>query len=138
MASRFPLNLPNHVKEEVAQLAKQQGISLNQFIVWAVVEKVAELKTSLDDPRFPQVTYRRGDGGLTPVVRGTGIRVQTLVISHFHWGESAESLAKDYGISELAVLNALAFYEAHKVEIDNSILIEKTLEENARHAKTAP
>jgi hypothetical protein len=34
-----------------------------------------------DDPAFPQVTYRRGASGIvTLVVRGTGIRVQTLIL----------------------------------------------------------
>ena len=60
MSSRYPLNLPFDLKQAATQLAKQQGISLNQFFYWSTSEKVSELKTSLDDPLFPLITYRRG------------------------------------------------------------------------------
>ena len=55
--------------------ARAQGVSLNQFILWAVSEKVGSLKQMLDDPAFPQVTYRRGTSGWpTPVLRGTTLQ----------------------------------------------------------------
>jgi uncharacterized protein (DUF433 family) len=39
------------------------------------------LHPQLDDPDFPGITYRRGvSGWVTPVLRGTGIRVQTIVV----------------------------------------------------------
>ncbi len=61
-------------------MAKQQGISLNRFFLWSITEKVTELKSSLNDPRFPHITYRRGSSGVpTPVIRGTGIFVLTPV-----------------------------------------------------------
>jgi hypothetical protein len=45
---------------------------------------VNELKASIDDPDFPQITCRRGASGVpTPVIRGTGIRVETLVVDGF-------------------------------------------------------
>jgi hypothetical protein len=64
--ARYPLNLPVQLKTTAEQCATQQGVSLNQFIVWAVSEKVGELKQQLDDPAFPQVTYRRGASSLCP------------------------------------------------------------------------
>ena len=50
--------------------------------MWAVAEKVGALHQDLNDPDFPQITYRRGAAGVpTPVLRGTGIRVQTIMVA---------------------------------------------------------
>src|SRR3972149_1232439 len=78
--ARYPLNLPGKLKEDAERYAAAEGVSLNQFILWAVSEKVGGLKERLDDPAYPHVTYRRGLRGPVPVVRGTGIRVQALVV----------------------------------------------------------
>jgi predicted HicB family RNase H-like nuclease len=43
--STVSLNLPESLYKQVCQLAQEDGISLNQFIVMAVAEKVAALKT---------------------------------------------------------------------------------------------
>ena len=40
------LNLPDRLKQEVEQLDQSQGISLDQFVLWAVTEKVGTLKAS--------------------------------------------------------------------------------------------
>ena len=54
----------------------------NWFQMWAVAEKVGALHQDLNDPDFPQITYRRGAAGVpTPVLRGTGIRVQTIMVA---------------------------------------------------------
>ena len=58
--SRYPLNLPADLHQAAAKIAQQQGISLNQFILWSVAEKVGELRRSLDDPTFPGIAYRVG------------------------------------------------------------------------------
>ena len=80
--ARYPLNLPEQLKREAEQWATRQGVSLNQFIMWAVAEKVGALRARLDDPNHPHITYRRGAAGVpVPVVRGTGIRVQALVVA---------------------------------------------------------
>ena len=55
--ARYPLNLPVALKKEAEQWADSQGVSLNQFIMWAVAEKVGALRQGLDDPNFPQITY---------------------------------------------------------------------------------
>jgi uncharacterized protein (DUF433 family) len=126
--SRYPLNLPADLHRDAARMAEQQGISLNQFILWSVAEKVGELRRSLDDPAFPGITYRSGAARVpTPVIRGTGIRVQTIVIARGSWGLSPERIAEDWDLSERQVTEALAFYAAHRVEIDADIEAEEQM-----------
>lgn len=128
--ARYPLNLPVQLKTTAEQCATQQGVSLNQFILWAVSEKVGELKQQLDDPAFPHVTYRRGAGGQpTPVVRGAGIRVQTLAIAAETWGWGPEQISEEYGVGEPQVREALAFYETHQKELDAIIAAERSLDD---------
>ena len=134
MATRYPLNLPQELRQAAAQLAKQQGVSLNQFFLWSISEKVSELKTSIDDPNFPMITYRRGASGIpTPIIRGTGIRVETIVVGNQHWGQPVTKLAEEYDIPLVAVEAALSYYQAHKEEIDTLIRIEQEIE--AQHVK---
>jgi len=130
--SRTSLNLPTLLKEEAEQFASRQGVSLNQFIVWAVAEKVGGLRQRLDDPRFPRIAYRVGASGRPePVLRGTGIRVQTVVIAAREWGLSASRITEDYGVNPAQVEEALAFYEAHRAEVEASIHEELQLEASA-------
>lgn len=125
--TRYALNLPNDLKKDAERLAKQQGVSLNQFILWSVAEKVGGLMQGLDDPDFPSITYRRGASGtLAPVLRGTGIRVQTIALASQN-NTSAE-IAEDYDLPLTQVQEALAFYDAHRVEIDAYIQAETALE----------
>ena len=44
--SAYPLKLPTSVKNAAAQLAKADGVSLNQFIAAAVAEKVGSMRTA--------------------------------------------------------------------------------------------
>lgn len=133
--SRYPLSLPTQLKQEAETLASQQGVSLNQFILWAVAEKVGALGQKLDDPAFPQITYRRGGSGIpAPVLRGTGIRIQTMVAATTNWGLSPTQIAEEYDIREHQVREALAFYEVHRAEIDANIAVEAALEEAAAKA----
>jgi hypothetical protein len=46
------LNLPLELRDEAEQWAGRQGVSLDEFVVWAVAEKVGGLKQTLDDPRY--------------------------------------------------------------------------------------
>ena len=129
--ARYPLNLPVQLKVTAEQYATQQGVSLNQFILWAVSEKVGELRQQLDDPAFPHVTYRRGASGQpTPVVRGAGIRVQTLAVAAQKWGWGPEQLSEEYGVGEPQVREALAFYETHQEELEAVIAAERSLEDS--------
>ncbi len=125
--TRYALNLPNKLKRDAERLAKEQGVSLNQFILWSVAEKVGGLLQELDDATFPNVTYRRGaSGSLSPVLRGTGIRIQTLVIAAE--SRSPKEIAEDYDLTESQVQEALRFYESHRAEIDAFIQAEAALE----------
>ena len=127
--SRYPLNLPGQLKKEAEHWANQQGVSLNQFIMWSVAEKVGALSQLLDDPEFPQITYQRGAAGTpTPVLRGTGVRVQTIVGAVRYWELSPEEIASDYDLSKAQVKESMAFYEAHRGEIDAAIAAEESLE----------
>lgn len=127
--ARYALNLPVALKQEAELVAKEQGVSLNQFIQWAVAEKVGSLKQTLDDPRFPLITYRRGGSGtMQPMLRGTNIRVKTMVVAHKYWGLSAEEIADDWPVTEASVRDALAFYKVHREEIDAAIATDEALE----------
>jgi uncharacterized protein (DUF433 family) len=135
--ARYALNLPTQLKQEAEAWASQQGVSLNQFILWAVAEKVGALKQQLDDPAFPHITYRRKVSGIpVPVLRGTGIRVQTLVVATQTWGLTPVQVATEYDLPLTQVQEALAFYAAHRDEIDVALTVEEALEAGA-HGPTA-
>ncbi len=123
--SRYPLNLPAQLKQEAETWAQRQGVSLNQFILWATAEKVGALNQQLNDTRYPQVTYRRGANGIpAPVLRGTSIRVQTVAVAHQKWGMSPPEIAEEYGVSPAQVEEALAFYNTHHTEIESHLARE--------------
>jgi len=68
---------------------------------------------------FPHLTYRRGAAGQpTPVVRGTGIRVQTIVTAAQHWGMSPAEIATEYRLTEPQVTECLAYYAARPAEFE--------------------
>lgn len=130
--SRYPLNLPQQLKQEAEAWAQRQGVSLNQFILWATAEKIGALNQQLDDPRFPQVTYRRGASSVpTPVLRGTGIRVQSAVIASHQWSMSTAEIADEYGVPARQIEEALAFYAAHREEIDIHLAREQAMSETS-------
>ena len=136
--ARYPLNLPIQLKQDAENWAAHQGISLNQFIMWAVAEKVGLLSHSLDDPAFPRVTYRRGAAGQpTPVLRGTSIRVQTIVVAAQQWELTPAQIATEYDLTQTQVDQALAFYHVHRSEIDAAIATEQAMEATAATAATA-
>ncbi len=125
----YTLNLPVQLQQEAEKLATLQGISFDRFILWAVAEKVATLKQRNDDAVFPQITYVRGASGqLVAVLRGTRLRVQTVVIAAQEWGFPPNQIATEYDISEAQVNELLAFYAAHFQEIDASIAAEQIIE----------
>jgi hypothetical protein len=42
----YPLRLPHSIKAEVERRAKEDGISINQFVATAVAEKLAAMNTA--------------------------------------------------------------------------------------------
>ena len=110
------------MKSRDEEVAERQGVSLNQLILWSLAEKVTALKSKIDDPNFPDITYKLdSDNQLVPYVKGKGIRVQTLVIAFYEWKESAAELSRQYDLPQKTVKQVLAFYEAHKKLVDGLI-----------------
>ena len=64
-----------------------------------------------------------------PILRGTGIRVQTVVVAAQQWEMAPAQITAEYGLTEAQVNEALAFYEAHRAEIEAAIAAELALEE---------
>jgi hypothetical protein len=69
MSRTFPLRLSESIKRAAADLAREDGVSLNQFIATAVAEKVSALNTAAylrnraaraDRAQFDQVLARLG------------------------------------------------------------------------------
>ena len=127
--ARYSLNLPQQLKHEAEHWAAQQGVSLNQFVLWAVAEKVGACKQQLDDASFPLITYRRGASGEpTAVVRGRNVAVKTLIIALQDWAMTVEQVALEYDISLAQAKQAWAFYQQHQHEIDVCIAADQALE----------
>jgi hypothetical protein len=71
--STYPLRLPRSVKAAAEKLAREEGVSMNQFVATAVAEKLAAMKTAeffvQRRERADLVTFRRlleREGGETP------------------------------------------------------------------------
>jgi len=125
----YTINLPLQLHQEAEQRAASQGVPLEQFILWAVADKVASLRHQLNDPNFPKITYRQGTSGQpVAIITGTGIRVQTIVIAAHQWGLSPNQLTEEYELTEIQVSDALGFYNAHQTEIDRAIATEQAIE----------
>jgi uncharacterized protein (DUF433 family) len=132
--ARYPLNLPLELKQEAEALAHEQGVSLNQFLMWTVSEKVAALRSRLNDPRFPLIVYQRGAAGApVPVLARTRLRVQTLVAALDAWGYSPEQAAQEFNLTPAEVYQAQTFYQAHRAEIDAALQAEAALEAERAH-----
>ena len=76
---------------------------------------------------FPNITYHRGASGtLSPILLGTGIRVQTIVIASQNMTRA--EIANDYDLTETQVREALRFYKMYRKDIDTQIQAEAALE----------
>jgi uncharacterized protein (DUF433 family) len=131
--ARYPLNLPSQLKRDAETWAAREGVSLNQFVLWAVAEKVAALRHELDDPDFPHVTYVRGGVGQpVPVLRGGGVSVQAIAVAGRVWGMPPADIAAEYGLTEAQVRDGLGFFDRHRPEIEAALRAEESLEPQAR------
>jgi uncharacterized protein (DUF433 family) len=123
------INLPIELQQEVEKWATSQGIPLDQFILSAVAEKVASLRSRLNDPSFPTISYSQGfSGNSNAVISGTGIRVQTIAIAAHKWKLSPQQVREEYGLTQKQCQDALDFYAVHRNEIDKEIAIEEAIE----------
>jgi uncharacterized protein (DUF433 family) len=61
------------------------------------------------------------------VIRGTGIRVQAVAIAHEQWQMSPEAIAEQYGLSLKQIEEALAFFVAHRAEVEKHMTLEEQL-----------
>ncbi len=53
--AKYSFNLPSQLKQEAEKWAENQGVSLDEFILWAVAEKVAVLKEQLGRQTFHNI-----------------------------------------------------------------------------------
>lgn len=137
--ARYSLNLPAQLKQDAEVGATAQGVSLNQFILWAVAEKVGSLQQPLNDPAFPHIRYRRGASGQpTAVIQATGVRVQTLVVAVQTWKMSPSQIAAEYDLSVAQVKEALAFHKAHPEEIEDALAAAEAQEVASDGFTTSP
>jgi len=67
--STYPLRLPRSVKAAVEKIAKEEGVSVNQFVATAVAEKLAAMNTAAffaerrgraDFAAFKRILRRKG------------------------------------------------------------------------------
>jgi uncharacterized protein (DUF433 family) len=62
-------------------------------------------------------------------LRGTGIRIQTVVVAVLQWEMAPDRAAAEYGLTDAQVREALAFYDVHRAEIDAGLAVEQAMEE---------
>ncbi|MFA7506520.1 MAG: toxin-antitoxin system HicB family antitoxin [Burkholderiaceae bacterium] len=58
---KYPLQLPQSLKETATRLAMEDGVSLNQWIVSAVAQKIGAVETADDFLKARAGTTKRGD-----------------------------------------------------------------------------
>ena len=81
-----------------------------------------------DGLQSPQVVYREGAAGPKLVLKGTSLRVQTIVTSVQKWNMTPEEVAAEYDLQAAQVLAALNYYTDHRTEIEAVIEDEAALE----------
>ncbi|MDY6805304.1 MAG: DUF433 domain-containing protein [Cyanobacteriota bacterium] len=127
--SAYSLKLPSQLREAATKRASLQGISLEQFILNAISDKLAAEEEFFNQPNFPEIIYIRGTSGfMVPVLKGTRIRIQTLAIAKKRWNLSEEQIAEEYNLSLDRVRQALLFYSEFREEIEEAIANEQTIE----------
>ncbi|MEC5325872.1 MULTISPECIES: pilus assembly protein HicB [Aurantimonas] len=58
---KYPLQLPQSLKETAVRLAMEDGVSLNQWIISAVAQKIGAVETADDFLKARASTAKRGD-----------------------------------------------------------------------------
>ncbi len=58
---KYPLQLPQSLKETAVRLAREDGVSLNQWIVAAIAQKIGAVETAAAFLKARADTAKRGD-----------------------------------------------------------------------------
>ena len=58
---KYPLQLPQSLKDTAARLAQEDGVSLNQWIISAVAQKIGAVQTADDFLKARAGDAKRGD-----------------------------------------------------------------------------
>jgi hypothetical protein len=58
---KYPLQLPQSLKDTAARLAQEDGVSLNQWIVSAVAQKIGAVETAGEFLKVRAGTAKHGD-----------------------------------------------------------------------------
>jgi len=58
---KYPLQLPQSLKETATRLAQEDGVSLNQWIISAVAQKIGAVETADDFLKARAGAAKRGD-----------------------------------------------------------------------------
>lgn len=118
------------LQEQVLQLPLKDRWQLVQQLLGSIQQETLGTDFPLDDEQaFPQIQYRTGASGQANAsIKGTGIRVQTIVVANIEWAWDVGKIAEEYDLSTTQVSEALRFYEAYKAEIDDAIAAEVVLE----------
>lgn len=58
---KYPLQLPRSLKETAARLAREDGVSLNQWITSAVAQKIGSVETAEELLKRRGAGAKRGD-----------------------------------------------------------------------------
>lgn len=120
--------LPDSLYQEIETWATRHSMTVQEFVLQTLHDKLHQLQQFTDDPAFPQITYRQGASGrLQPVIKGTRLRVQTVVIE-VQQGESPRQIADEFDVTETQVREALAFYAAHTAQIQATMSAELAME----------
>jgi uncharacterized protein (DUF433 family) len=115
--------------EEAKAILRDLSLPTAQPNDRSIAEKVNSLKGQRNDPTFAHVTYRNSASGqLIPILHGTNLRVQTIVIAAQQWGLSSNQIAAEYDLNAEQIDEALAFYHAHRKEIERAIAAEQAIE----------
>ena len=134
VGGRYSVTL-QELQEQVLQLPLKDRWQLVQQLLGSIQEETIGVGLPLaDEQAFPQIQYRVSNSGQTSAsIKGTGIRVQTIIVANTRWDWDVSKIAEEYDLSTTQVSEALRFYEAYKAEIDTAIAAEVALEA-AAHA----
>ena len=118
------------LQAQVLQLPLKERWQLVQHLLGSIQQETLGAGPTLEhEQAFPQIQYRMGTSGQASAsIKGTGIRIQTIVIAQADWDWNVSKIADEYDLSATQVSEALRFYEVHKAEIDDAIASEAALE----------